>query len=140
MEKNDDFRGVIPRDLASGALWPQIAALVSRAMAFGRGEYLLEDVRAGIDRGELFAIGVVREAEVEFVMICTLVQFPRKQVLYVVYGAGRGAARMRAPLQEAARILQVDWIETRCRESIARYYRRHGFDIGYSVCIQETSK
>ena len=135
-----DYCGVIPKDLAVGALWPQIGALVASAIPYGRGEYTLDDIRGGIERGEMFAIGVVSEAaEVEFVMTCTVATFPRKQVLYVQYGAGRGSARIREALVAAAQTLRCDWIETRCRESVARLYRRAGFDIGYSVCILEVS-
>ena len=134
------FCGVIPQDLAVGALWPQIGALVASALPYGRGEYALEDIRDGIARGEMFAIGCVDDrAAVEFVMTCTVARFPRKQVLYVQYGAGRAGARAREALVAAAQTLACDWIETRCRESVARLYRRAGFDEGYRVCILETT-
>ena len=131
-----DYCGVIPKDLAIGALWPQIGALIASAIPYGRGEYTLEDIRDGIERGEMFAIGCVDDlAVVEFVMTCTVVRFPRKQVLYVQYGAGRAGARAREALVAAAQTLACDWIETRCRESVARLYRRAGFDDAYRVCI-----
>ena len=133
-----DYCGIIPKDLAIGALWPQIGALVASAMPYGRGEYELEDIRDGIESGEMFAIGVVNaNAEIEFVITCTIAQFPRKKVLYVQYGAGRGGTRAKDALVAAAKTLACDWIETRCRESVARIYRRIGFDVGYSVCILE---
>ena len=135
------FCGVIPQDLAVGALWPQIGALVASALPYGRGEYALEDIRDGIARGEMLAIGCVDDrAAVEFVVTCTVVRFPRKQVLYIQYGAGRAGDRAREALIAAARTLECDWIETRCRESVARLYRRAGFDVGYSVCILEVSQ
>ena len=62
-----DYCGIIPKDLATGALWPQIGALIAAAMPYGRGEYDLDDIRAGIDRNEMFAVGCVNaRAEVEF--------------------------------------------------------------------------
>lgn len=132
------FCGVIPKDLAVGALWPQIGALVASALPYGRGEYALDDIRDGIASGEMFAIGCVDDqAGVEFVMTCTVARFPRKQVLYIQYGAGRGGIRAKDALIAAAKTLGCDWIETRCRDSVARLYRRAGFDIGYSVCILE---
>lgn len=135
-----DYCGVIPKDLAVGALWPQIGALVALAIPYGRGEYALDDIRGGIERGEMFAAGVVNErAEVEFVVTCSIATFPQKQVLYVQYGAGRGGIRAKDALIAAARTLGCDWIETRCRESVARLYRRAGFDEGYRVCILEVS-
>lgn len=135
-----DYCGVIPKDLAVGALWPQIGALVASAIPYGRGEYTLDDIRGGIERGEMFAAGVVNErSEVEFVVTCCVATFPQKHVLYVQYGAGRDGARIREALVAAAQTLRCDWIETRCRESVARLYRRAGFDIGYSVCILEVS-
>jgi hypothetical protein len=45
-----DYCGIIPKDLATGALWPQIGALIAAAMPYGRGEYDLDDIRAGIER------------------------------------------------------------------------------------------
>ncbi len=133
-----DYCGIIPKDLAVGALWPQIGALIASAIVYGRGEYTLADIRDGIERGQMFAVGCVNEAgEVEFVVTCTVVTFPRKQVLYIQYGAGRGGIRAKDALIAAAKTLGCDWIETRCRESVARLYRRAGFEIGYSVCILE---
>lgn len=136
-----DYCGVIPKDLAAGALWPQIGALVASAIPYGRGEYTLDDIRDGIERGQMFAVGCVSEAgEVEFVVTCIIASFPRKQVLYIQYGAGRGGVRAKDALIAAAKTLDCDWIETRCRESVARLYRRAGFEIGYSVCILEVSQ
>ena len=133
-----DYCGVIPKDLAVGAFWPQISALIASAIPYGRGEYTLDDIHDGIANGEMFAIGCVDDqACVEFVITCTVVRFPRKQVLYVQYGAGCAGARAREALVAAAQTLACDWIETRCRESVARLYRRAGFDVGYSVCILE---
>lgn len=134
-----DYCGIIPKDLAIGALWPQIGALVASAMPYGRGEYTLSDIRDGIRDGQMFAIGCVTGAKVEFVVTCVIAAFPRKQVLYIQYGAGRGGVRAKEALIAAAKTLDCDWIETRCRESVARLYRRAGFDIGYSVCILEVS-
>ena len=136
-----DYCGVIPKDLATGALWPQISALIASAIPYGRGEYTLDDIRAGIEHGQMFAVGCVNDAcEIEFVVTCSIVTFPRKQVLYVQYGAGRGGVRAKDALTTAAKTLGCDWIETRCRESVARLYRRAGFEIGYSVCILEVSQ
>ena len=136
-----DYCGVIPKDLAIDALWPQIGALIASAIPYGRGEYTLDDIRDGIEAGQMFAVGCVNNAgEVEFVVTCSVVAFPRKQVLYVQYGAGRGGVRAKDSLIAAAKTLGCDWIETRCRESVARLYRRAGFDEGYRVCILEVSQ
>ena len=132
-----DYCGIIPKDLAIGALWPQIGALVAAAMPYGRGEYTLSDIHDGIRDGQMFAIGCVTGAEVEFVVTCTVAAYPRKNVLYIQYGAGRGGARAKDALVAAAKTLECDWIETRCRESVARLYRRAGFDDAYRVCILE---
>ena len=132
---------MIPKDLAIDALWPQIGALIASAIPYGRGEYTLDDIRDGIEVGQMFAVGCVNNAgEVEFVVTCSVVAFPRKQVLYVQYGAGRGGVRAKDSLIAAAKTLGCDWIETRCRESVARLYRRAGFDEGYRVCILEVSQ
>lgn len=136
-----NYCGVIPKDLAIDALWPQIGALIASAIPYGRGEHTLEDIRDGIKRGQMFAVGVVNASgEVEFVVTCVIAVFPQKQVLYVQYGAGRGGVRAKDSLIAAAKTLGCDWIETRCRESVARLYRRAGFDEGYRVCILEVSQ
>lgn len=133
-----EFKGVIPPDLATGLLWPQISALLAQALPYGRGEYTLDDIKAGIERGEVFAIGAVSElAEVEFIAACTIYQTPQKRILYVLYGAGRGGIRLRDPLVEAAAKLGCDWIEQRSRRSVAKLYERAGFSTDYTVAILE---
>ena len=132
--------GVIPKDLAIGLLWPQISDLISKAMPYGRGEYTIDDIREGIASGAMFALGVIHAGTVEFVITATIAQFPRKRVLYVQYGAGHGGKRAAAALIVAAKTLEADWIETRCRASVATLYRRIGFDTSYQVAILETSK
>ena len=131
--------GVIPKDLAIGLLWPQISDLISKAMPYGRGEYTIDDIRDGIASGAMFALGVVNAGMVEFVVTATIAQFPRKRVLYVQYGAGHGGKRAAAALIVAAKTLEADWIETRCRASVATLHRRIGFDTSYQVAILETS-
>lgn len=131
------FFGVLTPGQASGALWPAISALVSQALHYGRGEYTLDDIREGLRRGEMLAVAKVVDGQVAFVVTCVACEFPRKRVLYVQYGAGRGGAELKEKLIEVARVLKCDWIETRCRESVARLYRRLGFDVAYNVCILE---
>ena len=131
------FVGVLTPEQASGALWPAVAALVAQAIPYGRGEYTLEDIHEGLRRGDMLAVAKVVDRRVEFVVTCVVAVFPRKRVLYVQFGAGRGGAELKDKLIEVARTLRCDWIETRCRESVARLYRRVGFDVGYNVCILE---
>ena len=132
------YVGVIPKDLATGLLWPQIESLIGQAMPYGRGEFTLEDIKGGIANGGMFALGVVVDSTVQFVVTASLVEYPRKRVLYVQYGAGRGGAEAFDALKHAAQTLKADWIETRCRASVARLYRRIGFDTAYQVAILET--
>lgn len=131
------FFGVLTPEQASGALWPDVASLVSQAIPYGRGEYTLEDIHEGLRSGNMLAVAKVVDSQVEFVVTCVVAVFPRKRVLYVQYGAGRGGADLKEKLIEVARVLKCDWIETRCRESVARLYRRSGFETGYQVCILE---
>lgn len=131
------YVGVIPKDLAIGALWPQISGLIAKAILYGRGEFALDDIRDGIEAGAMFALGVVTDGCVEFVITATVVEYPRKRVLYVQYGAGKGGALARDALIQAAKTLKADWIETRCRDSVARLYARVGFDTAYRVAIME---
>lgn len=132
------YVGVIPKDIACGELWPQIESLVLRAEQYGRGEYTASDILQAIQAGEAFALGVVESGVVDFVLIATLIHFPRKRVLYIQAGAGKGSKIAREALVKAARTLKADWIEARCRESVARIFRGLGFDIGYQVAILET--
>ena len=131
------FFGVLTPEQASGTLWPAVSTLVAQAIHYGRGEYTLEDIHEGLRRGEMLAVAKVIDNQVEFVLTCVVAQYPRKRVLYVQYGAGRGGADLKEKLIEVARALKCDWIETRCRESVARLYRRLGFDVAYNVCILE---
>lgn len=132
------YVGVIPKDLAIGQFWPQISSLIARAIPYGKGEYTLDDIRAGIESGKFFALGVVEDGTVEFVVTAAVAVYPHKRVLYVQYGAGKGGSRAKEALLAAAKTLNTDWIETRCRESVARLYRRIGFDTAYQVAILET--
>ena len=131
------FFGVLTPEQASGTLWPAVSVLVAQAIPYGRGEYAMEDIHEGLRRGEMLAVAKVVDRQVEFVLTCVVAVFPRKRVLYVQYGAGRGGADLKEKLIEVARALKCDWIETRCRESVARLYRRSGFETGYQVCILE---
>ena len=131
------FFGVLTPEQASGALWPAVSTLVAQAIPYGRGEYTLEDIHEGLRSGNMLAVAKVVDSQVAFVMTCVVAVFPRKRVLYVQYGAGRGGADLKEKLIEVARVLKCDWIETRCRESVARLYRRSGFETGYQVCILE---
>ena len=131
------FFGVLTPEQASGTLWPAVSVLVAQAIPYGRGEYAMEDIHEGLRRGEMLAVAKVIDNQVEFVLTCVVSQYPRKRVLYVQYGAGRGGADLKEKLIEVARVLKCDWIETRCRESVARLYRRLGFDVAYNVCILE---
>ena len=131
------FFGVLTPEQASGTLWPAVSVLVAQAIPYGRGEYTMDDIHEGLRRGEMLAVAKVVDRQVEFVLTCVVAVFPRKRVLYVQYGAGRGGADLKEKLIEVARALKCDWIETRCRESVARLYRRSGFETGYQVCILE---
>ncbi len=131
------FFGVLTPEQASSTLWPAVSVLVAQAIPYGRGEYTLEDIHEGLRRGEMLAVAKVVDRQVEFVLTCVVAVFPRKRVLYVQYGAGRGGADLKEKLIDVARALKCDWIETRCRESVARLYRRSGFETGYQVCILE---
>ena len=131
------FFGVLTPEQASSTLWPAVSVLVAQAIHYGRGEYTLEDIHEGLRRGEMLAVAKVIDNQVEFVLTCVVAQYPRKRVLYVQYGAGRGGADLKEKLIEVAQVLKCDWIETRCRESVARLYRRLGFDVAYNVCILE---
>lgn len=132
------YIGVVPKDLATGPFWPQFSRLLGLALEHGRGEYLLSDIRAGIEAGQMFATAAMTEGVVEFVATCTVVEYPRKRVLYMQLGAGRGGARAKGALTQAARSLACDWIETRCRASVARMLRLTvGFETGYQVGILE---
>jgi len=133
-----NYVGVIPKDLAIGPFWPQISDLISKAMPYGRGEYTIDDIRDGIATGGMFALGVVVDSVVQFVVTASLVEYPRKRVIYVQYGAGRGGTEAFDALKHAAQTLKADWIETRCRASVATLYRRIGFDTAYQVAILET--
>lgn len=135
-----EYCGVIPKDLATGRLWPQIAALVERSLPYGKGEFELDDIWAGLRDGTLFAAGVAEDARVLFAVICSVCVYPRKRVLYVIHGAGRGGAKLVGAIEEAARVLECDWIETRCRKSVARLYERVGFDVGYATPILEIQR
>mgnify|MGYP000884204528 FL=1 len=131
------FFGVLTPEQASGTLWPAVSVLVAQAIPYGRGEYTMDDIHEDLRRGEMLAVAKVVDRQVEFVLTCVVAVFPRKRVLYVQYGAGRGGADLKEKLIEVARALKCDWIETRCRESVARLYRRSGFETGYQVCILE---
>lgn len=131
------FVGVLTPEEASSTLWADVSSLITQALPYSLGEYTLDDIREGLKRGDMLAIAKVHTGRVVFVVTCVVAVFPRKRVLYVQYGAGRGGAELKEAVTNVARALKCDWVETRCRESVARLYRRVGFDVGYQVCILE---
>lgn len=132
------YVGVFPVDLACGAFWPQISHLLEKSLPHGRGEYTLEDIRTGIESGDLFAIGSACCGDVSFVAVCSIQEYPRKRVLYVQHGAGRKGSESLSAVLSAAKALGADWVETRCRPAVARLYRKLGFDTSYQVALLET--
>lgn len=137
MTHNPIYRGVIPPTPAAGELWPQVSALLEKSLPYGRGEYELEDIQAELAAGRLLAVARLDAGIVRFVVICSLVIYPRKRVLYIQHGAGEHGADLADTVRRVARELECDWIETRTRNSVARLYRRVGFDINYCVPILE---
>lgn len=131
------YIGAFPPDLAAGPMWPQIAALLEKSLPYGRGEYSLDDLRAGIKDYSLIALGASDEGVVSFVAVCGLQITPRKRVLYVIHGAGIDGASALDALVTTAKRLECDWVETRTRPAVARLYQRLGFDTGYTVSILE---
>lgn len=137
MTHNPIYRGVIPAQAAAGELWPQVSALLKRSLPYGRGEYELEDIQAELAAGRLLAVACLDAGVVRFVVTCSLVIYPRKRVLYIQHGAGVRGTHLADTVRRVARELECDWIETRTRNSVARLYRRAGFDINYCVPILE---
>ena len=131
------YRGVLPPQVASGELWPQVSALLERSLPYGRGEYEIDDIQAELAAGRLLAVARLDAGTVRFVVICSLVIYPRKRVLYIQHGAGEHGADLADTVRQGAKDLSCDWIETRTRTSVARLYRRVGFDIDYCVPILE---
>ena len=131
------YRGVLPPQVASGELWPQVSALLERSLPYGRGEYEIDDIQAELAAGRLLAVARLDAGTVRFVVICSLVIYPRKRVLYIQHGAGEHGADLADTVRQVAKDLSCDWIETRTRTRVARLYRRVGFDIDYCVPILE---
>ena len=137
MAHNPIYRGVIPPQAAANELWPQVSALLERSLPYGRGEYEIDDIRDELAAGRLLAVACIDAGVVRFVVTCSLVVYPRKRVLYIQHGAGEHGADLADTVRRVARELECDWIETRTRNSVARLYRRAGFDINYCVPILE---
>lgn len=137
MAHNPIYRGILPPEAATGDLWSQLAALLERSLPYGRGEYTLDDIRSELAAGQLLAIARLDEGVVRFAVVCSLVIYPRKRVLYIQHGAGLNGADLTDTVHQVAKDLSCDWIETRTRTGVARLYRRVGFDIDYCVPILE---
>lgn len=134
------YVGTFPSDLVCGPMWPQVSAMLAASLPYGRGEYDLEDIHAGLKDRSLTALGSSVDGVVGFVAVCSVQAFPRKTVLYVVHGAGRAGAECAGALTTLAKDLGCDWIETRTRPSVARLYKRLGFNTEYTVPILEINQ
>jgi hypothetical protein len=90
-EKENSYRTEACR-MYSGPMidevWPKVAPHVRAALAFGHGEYLSEDILAGIFRGDFQLWVPLKEGRPTGACVTEMVAFPRKNILNVVLFAG----------------------------------------------------
>ncbi len=112
-------------------------ALIEQAIEKGRGEYALGDVLEKLNGMEMLAFGEVADFELRSIVVVQVIAYPRLRALRIAYGAGRGVARLLPSIKSFCHEQGITRIEVWCRASVARLFRKHGFDIGYCVPILE---
>ena len=113
------------------AIWPEIRDLVGKAAAWGRDEYVAEDVLVAIFAEKMQAWVFREEGQVILVCVTELIQFPRKKVCNIYALAGHSMEKMWKMFFPTA--LPWLWengvqeVQATCRTEVALKVRHFGF-------------
>lgn len=99
--------------------WPQAAPHLERALARGRGEYAIDDIRAAIEARDMQLWVYGKFAKVAAAAVTEIRRYPRKTVCVVILTGGDS----RTGWKEAARRIE-EWAKAQGCTEIRAYGRR----------------
>ena len=113
-------------------IWVEVAVLIAKAAAWGRGEYLAEDVLVLASEGKM-QIWVFRdEGKVILICVTELITCPRRKICNIYALAGHRMAEMWNLFSSYGRtwlrVNGVEEIQTTCREEIFEKVKPLGFE------------
>lgn len=115
-------------------VWPEVEPLLSRAVAKGRGEIDISQLRADVVRGdvELF-VWQDDEGQVETAGIVRFTAYPNYRVAHVSFLGGRYSDESFDMLKTWCRNNGASYIQCWTDDAAGRLYQRYGFEKAYNV-------
>lgn len=131
-----EFRLLRPEEVVER--WGELRVLLVQAVAQGRGEVEVDDIRSQVINGRTFVFGGFVDGVLILAVTADFAVFPRKVVMVVGFGSGemRGCHEVCfSVLEEFARRAGATSIQTYCRNpAMVRYHQHHfGAEVAYTV-------
>lgn len=116
--------------------WDELSERLRAAVALGRGEVEVSDIKAMVLAGRMFIM-----ATDVFAITCEFVVYPRKTVMIAGFGSGEvdDYDDVLSALKEFANKGGASSIQTYCRKpSMVRYYAKYFEDVAPVYTVLET--
>lgn len=110
--------------------WEALRPLLDSAVTNGCGELEVDDIRSLVLSGRMFVFALLEDSEIILALTVEFVVYPKKTVMLVGFGAGRGGVRhfkaiIWPALTEFARKAGASSVQTYCQNpAMARYHER----------------
>lgn len=132
-----DFRLLRPEEVIE--LWPSLRTLLAPAVAAGRGELLVDDIRSLVLDGRMFVFAGLEDGEPILGVTAEFIHYPQLTVLNICFGSGRVPPAQRDQVYQTverfARLGGARRVRTYCQhEGMVRYHERYsGAKRAYTV-------
>jgi len=143
------MKDVIQKGLSFGSVplaalpivWPDVKQMISGATDTSAGKFEAEDVRAGIERGELALWVVVDETKPIAALTTRVIMYPRRRALAIDWVGG---TRMREWLPDVMRTFKQFAVDNGCSHlegygvrAWGRYLAKYGWKPEYTAYRME---
>ncbi len=116
-------------------LWPAVESFIASALEHSKGEYTVDQVKTLVVTGQWMLVVAVDDAGVQGAATVSMFNRPNDRVAFVTAIGGRlvGDADTFGKLKVLLAGYGATYIEGAARESIARLWRRIGFEEKYRI-------